>query len=168
MKIGKNGLIRTKNLIYNDVVIGDNFKTGHYILIRENTIIGDNVLVGTNTVIDGNCTIGNNVSMQTGVYLPTNTTIEDDVFLGPNVTITNDKQMERNNPNKKLIGATIKKGASIGANSTLLPGITIGENSRIGAGSVVTKDVPDNETWFGNPAKRRYPKMSIEDFQILC
>jgi len=154
MKIGKKGNIRQPNIIYNDsVIIGDNFRTGHYILIRENTIIGDNVLVGTNVVIDGNCVIGNNVSIQTGAYITWGTRIENNVFIGPNVVTTNDKTMVQNDLSKILIGPIIKRGASIGANSTLLPGITIGRNAKIGAGSVVTKDVPDDETWIGNPAK---------------
>ena len=80
-------------------------------------------------------------------------TVEDDVFIGPNATFTNDLFPRSKNPDWKLSKTVIKKGASIGANATILCGITIGENAMIGAGSVVTKDVPDREVWIGNPAR---------------
>ena len=81
--IGKNHTIRSNSIIYNDVVIGDNFRTGHNVVIRENTNIGDDVLIGTNTVIEGDVIIGNDVSIQSNVYIPTNSVIEDNVFIGP-------------------------------------------------------------------------------------
>ncbi len=89
--IGKNALIRSNSIVYNDVEIGKNLKTGHGVTIREKTYIGDNVLVGTNTIIEGHCSIGNNVSIQSNVYIPTNTIIEDYVFIGPCACFTNDK-----------------------------------------------------------------------------
>ena len=97
--------------------------------------------------------IGDNVTIKPGVQIWDGITIEDDVFIGPNVTFTNDLFPKSKNKNFELKKTTIKKGASIGANATLLAGITIGENALIGAGSVVTKDVPSNEIWMGNPAK---------------
>lgn len=148
--IGDRALIRSGSIIYSRVKIGNNLKTGHNILIRENSEIGDNVLVGTNSVIDGNCKIGNNVSIQTDAYITAYTTIEDDVFIGPRVVTANDKYMQYG---AKLIGPTIKKGARIGANSTLLPGVTIGEGAVVGSGAVVTKDVPAGATVIGNPAR---------------
>jgi acetyltransferase-like isoleucine patch superfamily enzyme len=125
-------------------------KTGHNALIRENSEIGDNVLIGTNVVLDGNCRLGNNISIQTGAYITAYTTVEDNVFIGPWVVTTNDKYMVAG---AKLIGPTIKKGARIGANSTLLPGIVIGEGAVVGSGSVVTKNVAPRTTVVGNPAK---------------
>ena len=89
--IGKNHTIRSNSIIYNDVVIGDNFRTGHNVVIRENTNIGDDVLIGTNTVIEGDVIIGNDVSIQSNVYIPTNSVIEDNVFIGPCACFTNDK-----------------------------------------------------------------------------
>jgi len=148
--IGDNALIRSGSTIYSSVTIGNNFRTGHHVLIRENTVIGDNVLVGTHSVIDGNCRLGNNISVQTDVYITAFTTIEDNVFMGPRVVTANDKYMLQG---AKLIGPTIKKGARIGANSTILPGIVIGEGAIIGSGSVVTRDVPAGQTVVGNPAK---------------
>ena len=80
--IGRNHTIRSNSIIYNDVVIGDNFRTGHNVVIRENTNIGDDVLIGTNTVIEGDVIIGNDVSIQSNVYIPTNSVIEDNVLIG--------------------------------------------------------------------------------------
>jgi acetyltransferase-like isoleucine patch superfamily enzyme len=148
--IGNKALIRSGSIIYSNVKIGNNFRTGHKVLIRENSEIGDNVLIGTNSVVDGNCKLGNNISIQTDVYITAYTTIEDNVFIGPRVVTTNDKYMFYG---AKLIGPHIKKGARIGANSTILPGVVVGEGAIVGSGSVVTKDVPAGITVVGNPAK---------------
>jgi UDP-N-acetyl-D-mannosaminuronic acid dehydrogenase len=150
--IGDNAVIRSGSVIYSNVKIGNSLKTGHSILIRENSEIGNNVLVGTNSVLDGNCKIGNNVSLQTSAYITAYTVIEDDVFIGPRVVTTNDKYMYYG---AKLLGPTIKKGARIGANATILPGVNIGEGAVVGSGAVVTKDVPAGATVVGNPAKIR-------------
>ena len=151
VKIGENALIRSGTVIYSGVEIGKNFRTGHGVLIRENTVISDDVLVGTNSVIDGDCRIGNEVSIQTNVYITRYTVIEDGVFFGPCAVTLNDKYMEYG---ADLKGPVIKKGAKIGANSTIFPGIVIGENAVVGAGSVVTKDVKAGEVVVGNPARR--------------
>ncbi len=148
--IGDNARIRSGTVIYSDVKIGDNFRTGHNVLIREKTEIGDNSLAGTNTVIDGTCKIGSNVSLQTGVYVTVNTIIEDNVFMGPCSVTTNDKYMLAG---AELKGPTIKKGARIGANATILPGIIVGEGAVIGSGSVVTKNVAAHAVVAGNPAR---------------
>ncbi|HEY41101.1 MAG TPA: N-acetyltransferase [Dehalococcoidia bacterium] len=151
LEIGENAIIRSGSVIYSQVQIGNNFRGGHNILIRENTEIGDNVLVGTNAVVDGDCRIGNNVSIQTGVYVTRHTVIEDDVFMGPYCVTTNDKYMFYG---AELKGPIIKEGARIGANATLLPGIVIGRGAVVGAGAVVTRDVTDGEVVVGNPARR--------------
>jgi acetyltransferase-like isoleucine patch superfamily enzyme len=148
--IGKGCTIRSGTVIYSGVKIGDNFRSGHNVLIRENTKIGDNVLVGTSSVIDGDCKIGNKVSIQTGVYITRYTTIEDDVFLGPLCVTTNDKYMKYG---VTLKGPVIKQGARIGANSTIMSGITVGKGAIVGAGSVVTKDVPPYKVVMGVPAR---------------
>lgn len=150
LSIGKASIIRSGAVIYSGVKIGDDFRSGHNILIRENTEIGDDVLVGTNSVIDGDCKIGNKVSIQTGVYVTRYTTIEDEVFLGPCCVTTNDEYMKYG---ATLKGPVIKRGARIGANSTIMPGVTIGEGAIVGAGSVVTKDVPPYKIVMGVPAK---------------
>jgi len=120
------------------VEIGNNFKTGHGVTIREKTIIGNDVLIGTNTIIEGHSSIGNNVSIQSNVYIPTNTIIEDNVFIGPCACFTNDKYPIR--VDFELKGPIIKRGASIGANSTFLSNIEIGEGAMVAAGAIVTMD----------------------------
>jgi len=149
--LGKNPFIRSNSIIYNDVEIGNNFKTGHGVTIREKTIIGDNVLIGTNTVIEGHSSVGNDVSIQSNVYIPTNTIIEDYVFIGPCACFTNDKYPIR--VDFDLKGPIIKKGASIGANSTFLSNIEIGEGAMVAAGAIVTMDVPEYFLAIGAPAR---------------
>ncbi len=149
LEIGDNAVIRSGTIIYSDVKIGANFRTGHNALIREKTVIGDNVLIGTNVVVDGSCTIGNNLSAQTNVYITTLTTIEDDVFMGPCSVTTNDKYMQTG---AELKGPVLKKGCRIGANSTILPGIVIGEQAVVGSGAVVVRDVKPWAVVIGNPA----------------
>jgi acetyltransferase-like isoleucine patch superfamily enzyme len=113
-------------------------------------IFGDNVSIGAFTEIYGS-TIGNNVRFQSYCFVPKGTTIEDDVFIAPRVTVLNDKRPPSHG--KFWAKVIIKKGASIGGGSIILPGVTIGEGAMIGAGSVVTKNVPAGEVWMGNPAK---------------
>lgn len=149
--IGVNPIIRSNTIIYNDVVIGDNFRTGHNAVIRERTSIGDNVLIGTNTLIEGECIIGNNVSIQSNVYIPRNTIIEDNVFIGPCSCFTNDRYPIR--VGYKLKGPRIRKGASVGANTTFLSNIEIGEGAMVAAGAIVTRSVPPFYLAIGTPAR---------------
>ena len=151
--IGNNAILRSGTIIYCDVVIGDDFQTGHNVTIREKTTIGNKVAIGTSTVIEGNCSIGNNVSLQSMVYIPTNATIEDGVFIGPNAVLTNDRYPPTGIGGLK--GPRIREGAAIGANSTLLPGVCIGKGALVAAGSVVTHDVPDRMLAVGSPARIR-------------
>lgn len=149
--IGKNYTIRSNSIIYNDVVIGDNFRTGHNVVIRENTNIGDDVLIGTNTVIEGDVIIGNDVSIQSNVYIPTNSVIEDNVFIGPCACFTNDKYPVR--INYELQGPRVRRGASIGGNTTFLSNVEIGEGSIVAAGAIVIHSVPPFYLAIGTPAR---------------
>ena len=115
--------------------------------------IGENCNLCANVLVENEVAIGNNVTVKSGVQLWDGIIIEDNVFIGPNATFTNDIFPRSKNHDWKLSKTFIKKGASIGANATILCGITIGENAMIGAGSVVTKDVPAGEVWVGNPAR---------------
>ncbi|HIE43454.1 MAG TPA: N-acetyltransferase [Candidatus Omnitrophica bacterium] len=147
--IGNKAILRSGTIIYCGVIIGGNFTSGHNVLIRERTVIGDDVLIGTNTIIDGQTRIGNRVIIQSAVYIPLCTTIEDNVFIGPNAVFTNDKY-----PGKKgiqLKGPILRKGATIGANCTILLGIEVGEGAMVTAGSVVTKNVPARKLAIGVP-----------------
>ena len=133
--------------------IGKNTMVWQFSVILEMASIGDNCNINCHTFIENNVVIGNNVTVKSGVYLWDGISIGDNVFIGPNVTFTNDKY-----PKSKIYPQTfqniiVKQGASIGANCTILGGVVIGENSLIGAGSLVTKSVPDNELWIGSPAE---------------
>lgn len=115
--------------------------------------IGKNCNICANVIIENEVIIGDNVTIKSGVQLWDGICIGDNVFIGPNATFTNDTYPRSKNPDWIKKNITIEKGATIGANSTILPGTVIGEKAMIGAGSVVTKDVPAGELWVGNPAK---------------
>jgi len=149
--LGDHCIIRSEAILYRNVKIGNNARTGHKVLIRENTEIGSFVMIGTNTVIDNNVRIGDRVSMQTGVYVSTGCLIEDHVFLGPNCVLLNDKYPIRTDAG--LTPVTLRKGASIGGNATILPGVTVGEGAMVAAGALVTKDVPAWHLAIGSPAR---------------
>lgn len=149
--IGADATIRSGTIIYDDVVIGDRFSTGHGALVRELTEIGDDVLVGTNATIDGKTTIGSNVSLQTGAYVPRNTAIGDHVFLGPHAVLTNDPYPLRQDTD--LQGPDLEDHVSIGANATILSGVTVGRGAFVAAGAVVTDDVPEATLAIGVPAR---------------
>lgn len=124
-----------------------------YCVIFPKCKIGENCNICSHCLIENDVTIGDNVTIKSGVQLWNGIIIEDNVFVGANVSFTNDKYPRSKNSDWELLPTIIKKGASIGAGSTILPGLTIGENAFIGAGSVVTKNVPAGELWQGNPAK---------------
>ncbi|OYT53242.1 MAG: N-acetyltransferase [Candidatus Altiarchaeales archaeon ex4484_2] len=150
-RVGDNAVIRSNSVIYCDVIIGDNLRTGHGILIREKTSIGDNVLIGSHSIIDGHSSIGSNVSIQSAVYIPLNSTVGCNVFIGPRAVLTNDKYPVR--VRDDLPGPVLGDNVSVGANATLLPGVNLGEGCFIAAGSVVTKDVPEWSLAVGSPAR---------------
>ena len=151
--LGSESLVRNGSIVYDDVVTGRGFTTGHFALVREQTTLGEDVLVGTQAVVDGATAVGDRVSMQTGVYVPRETRIGDDVFLGPSATLLNDPYPVRTTAD--LDGPTLEDGVSVGANATVLPGVRIGENAFVAAGSVVTDDVPPDTLAVGAPADNR-------------
>lgn len=124
-----------------------------YVVVLSKAVIGRNCNINAHCFIENDVVIGDNVTIKCGVYLWDGITIEDNVFIGPNVTFTNDKYPRSKQYPEAFLRTLIKSGASIGAGAILLGGITIGKNALIGAGSVVTKDIPDGELWMGNPAK---------------
>lgn len=151
--IGDRAVIRWGSIIYADVEIGNDFKTGHSVLIREKTKIGDRIVIGTNTVIDGNVEIGNFVKLESNVYIPTHTKIGNYVFIGPGAVLTNDKFPQRIRDEYEPIGPILEDSVTVGANAVILPRVRIREGSMIGAGSVVTKDVPSWSIAVGVPAR---------------
>lgn len=151
--IGPDSVIRSHAVIYAGNRIGSRFQTGNKVNIREENEIGDNVSIGTLSVIEHHVKIGNGVRIHTQVFVPEYTIIEDDAWLGPNVVVTNAKYPLSPGVKESLEGPTIRQGAMVGANATILPGVVIGAYSLVGAGSVVTKDVPDRAVVVGNPAR---------------
>ncbi len=146
--------------------IGIKTKVWQFSVILKNARIGENCNINSHTFIENNVVVGDNVTVKCGVYLWDGMRIEDDVFIGPNVTFTNDKYPRSKSYPKKFQETIIKKGASIGANATVLGGITIGENAMIGAGSVVSKNIPDGELWVGNPAK--FVRKMVQEYSSCC
>lgn len=132
--------------------IGEGTRVWQFVVIFKGAKIGKECNVCAQTLIEGDVVIGDRVTLKSGVQLWDGTRIEDDVFIGPNVTFTNDPYPRSKEYPVKFKGITIKHNASIGANATLLPGIIIGEFAMIGAGAVVTKDVPAHAVVVGNPA----------------
>lgn len=134
--------------------IGSNTSIWQYCVVLQGAVIGDDCNINAHVFIENDVVIGNRVTVKSGVQLWDGTRIEDDVFIGPNVTFTNDNKPRSKQYLEAFTRTTVRKGASIGANSTILPNIEIGEFALIGAGSVVTKKVLPQELVLGNPAKR--------------
>ena len=127
--------------------IGEGTSIWQFCVVLSGAKIGKNCNICSNCFIENDVVIGDNVTVKNGVSLYDGMRIEDDVFIGPNVSFCNDRYPKSKNKNFKLEPIIIKKGASIGANVTILPGVTIGENSLVAAGAVVTKDVEPNTTY---------------------
>jgi acetyltransferase-like isoleucine patch superfamily enzyme len=133
--------------------IGKDTRIWQFCVVLEGAVIGTNCNICSNVFIENDVIIGNDVTIKNGVQLWDGITIEDSVFIGPNVTFCNDKYPKSKQYPEKFLRTIVKKGSSIGANATILPGITIHEGAFVGAGAVVTKDVPAGVTVVGNPAR---------------
>lgn len=135
--------------------IGENTNIWQFCVIFKNAKIGRNCNICANVLVEDDVIIGDNVTVKSGVQLWNGARIEDDVFIGPNVTFTNE-HFSRSKQYPEFFEQTlIKKGASLGANCTIIAGNTVGEYALIGAGSVVTKDIPANTVWYGNPIRQK-------------
>lgn len=164
-RLGARAVIRSHTVIYAGNVIGDDFQTGHGALVREENRIGNNVSIGSHTIVEHHVTIGDNVRLHSNVFVPEFSILEDDCWIGPNVVITNARYPRSRNVKEQLRGATIRRGAKIGANATLLPGVVIGANALVGAGAVVTRDVPEGAVVVGNPARVVKRVAEIEEYR---
>jgi len=153
LRIGAQAVIRPFTTIYAGSVFGDRLQTGQGASIREDNVVGDDVSIGTNAVLEFGNRIGDRVRIHSACFLEL-VTIEDDVFIGPNVVFTDDPH-PMNCPNYRNCkgGATVRRYARVGAHSTILPGVQIGESSLVGAGSLVAHDVPAGMVVAGNPAR---------------
>ncbi len=144
--IHPSAIVKTKK-------IGDKTTIWAFCNILEKASIGENCNINDRVFIENDVVVGNNVTIKVGVSLWDGLRVEDNVFIGPNATFSNDIFPRSKKYLKKYPQTVLKKGSSVGANSTILPGITIGVNSMVGAGAVVTKDVPQNAIVAGNPAR---------------
>lgn len=133
--------------------IGSGSRIWQYVVILPDAAIGEDCNICSHCLIENDVIVGNRVTVKSGVQLWDGVRLEDDVFIGPNVTFSNDRFPRSKQYPENFSQTIVKTGASIGANATLLPGITIGKGAMVGAGSVVTKDVPDYALVLGNPAR---------------
>ena len=151
--VGERAVIRSHTVIYAGNVIGANFQTGNKVNIRELNEIGNNVSVGTLSVVEHHVEIADNVRIHSQVFVPEFSVLEEGCWIGPNVVLTNAKYPLSRGVKDQLAGPVIRRGAKIGANATILPGVVIGEHALVGAGAVVVRDVPAGAVVAGNPAR---------------
>lgn len=150
--IGDNAIIRSHTVIYTGNYVGSNFHAGHKANIRESNKIGSNVSLGTMSVLEHHIEVGDNVRIHTQAFIPEFSILEQDAWIGPNVVFTNARYPLSVQAKSQLVGPIIRRKAKIGANCTLLPGVEVGENAMVGAGSVVVRNVLPNHVVVGNPA----------------
>ncbi len=140
--------------------IGEGTRIWQYVVILPEAVIGRDCNICSHCFIENKAVVGDRVTVKCGVQLWDGVTLEDDVFIGSNATFTNDLKPRSRNAAAQLLPTLVKKGATIGANATILPGLTIGEGAMVGAGAVVTKDVPPGALVVGNPARPMIKKES--------
>jgi UDP-2-acetamido-3-amino-2,3-dideoxy-glucuronate N-acetyltransferase len=159
-------MYRQHCVIADDAQIGEGTRIGNFVLIRDDVVIGRECVIGSYVDIEGAARIGNFVSLQSGCYLTRGVIIEDSVFCGPRLVTLNDKHIchRRESLTFDRQAPRILRAARVGGGCVLCPGVTIGENAFVGAGSVVTRDVPDGMMAFGNPAAIRGP---VPDNEII-
>lgn len=161
LTIGDHAMVRSRTVIYAGGSIGHHFATGHGALIRERVTIGDRVSIGSGTEVEQNCVIGNNVRIHSQCFIAEGTVIEDNVKIAPGTNVASDRHPLLPEEKKYRKGPHIGARAYIGMGVTLLPAVRVGAGSFIGAGSVVTRDIPEGVVALGNPAK---VYMSVEKY----
>ena len=155
LTLGSDARLRSGTVLYDGTTIGQGLQTGHGVVVREGCVIGDDVSIWSNSIVDYSCRIGNRAKIHCNCYVAQYTELEDDVFLAPGVTIANDLYPGDERSAEVMAGPKIGVAAKIGVNVTILPYVRIGAGSLIGAGSVVTRDIPEGVVAFGNPATIR-------------
>ncbi len=151
--IGRDCHIRSHSVIYAGTVMGDRFQMGHGGLVREDNRIGSDVSVGSHSVVEHHVDIRDRVRIHSQAFIPEFTVLEEGVWLGPGVVATNAPYPASARTKEFLKGVVVRENAKVGANVTLLPGVTVGRNSLVGAGSVVSKDIGEGVVVAGNPAR---------------
>lgn len=153
--IGDDAVIRSHTVIYAGNRIGNGFQTGNKANIRELNSIGDRVSIGTSSIVEHHVVIEDGVRIHSQVFVPEYSVLKQGCWIGPGTVITNARFPLHPDAKKQLRGATIERDAKVGAHCTLLPGVTIGAGALVGAGSLVTHDIPPGTVAFGNPARPR-------------
>ena len=153
--IHASAYIHPNALVEKDVTIGPGTNIWAFCHVLSGAVIGSDCNICDHTFIEGNVRVGNRVTIKSGVYLWDGIVVEDNVFIGPCAAFTNDKVPRSKQYPEQYPDLILGHGSSIGANATVLPGITIGKMAMIGAGSVVTHDIPDYALVYGNPAKHK-------------
>ncbi len=151
--IGRGARIRSHTVIYHGNRIGDDFQTGHGVLIRECNRIGNGVSIGTHSIVEHHVEIGAGVRIHSNAFVPEYSVLEPGCWIGPCVVVTNARYPTSRRAKETLEGVRIERGARVGAGAVLLPGIRVGAQALVGAGAVVTHDVPAGAVVVGNPAR---------------
>jgi acetyltransferase-like isoleucine patch superfamily enzyme len=153
-EIGDGTIVSTGAIVFAGAEIGGGCIIGDQSCVRERVVIADDVVVGRGSLVENDTTIGRGTRIQAGAYVTAYSTLEEDVFIAPCVVTTNDNFMGRTERRKELMkGPTIRRGARIGGGAIICPGVEIGEEAFVGAGAVVTKDVPPRKLVVGSPAR---------------
>lgn len=164
-QIGDNCIIGTSSVIYTGSIIGNKVLVADLSTIRENVTIGEGTIIGRGVAIENFCTVGSYCKLETNVYLTAYSSVEDRCFIAPCVATSNDNFVGRTKERfKHFKGLILKRGGRIGANATILPGKTIGEDALIAAGATVTKDIPPKKIYAGVPAQEF---RDVPDEQLL-
>ena len=152
--IGDGTVISTGAIVFAGTTVGERCILGDQSCVRERVAIGDDVVVGRGSLVENDTTIGARTRIQANAYVTAYTTLEEDVFIAPCVVTTNDNFMGRTEKRLELLkGPTVRRGARVGGGAILCPGIEVGEEAFVGAGAVVTKDVPARAVVIGSPAR---------------
>jgi acetyltransferase-like isoleucine patch superfamily enzyme len=153
LHIGTGSIIRSHTILYGGSWVGDDFQTGHYVLVREDCRIGDRCSLGTGSILEFSVLVGDEVRLHSQCFVPELSILEDGCWLGPRAVLTNARYPDSPHAKHRLTGVRVGREARIGANATILPGVTVGQGALVGAGAVVTKDVPADTIVVGNPAR---------------
>jgi acetyltransferase-like isoleucine patch superfamily enzyme len=165
LRLGPGARLRGGTVLYRGSTIGAGLQTGHNVIVREDVRIGDQVSIWSNSVVDYGCSIGDRVKIHANCYVAQFTLLEEDVFLAPGVTIANDLYPGRVESSQAMAGPRIRAGAQVGVNATILPYVTIGRGAIVGAGAVVSRDVPDGVIAYGNPAVPTRPSPAADEVE---
>jgi acetyltransferase-like isoleucine patch superfamily enzyme len=163
--LGPGAHLRSGTVLYAGSRIGAGFQTGHNVVVREEVVIGDDVSLWSGTVVDYGTTIGDRVKVHTSCYVAQYSELADDVFLAPGVIFANDLYPGSDLSAQRMLGPVLEAGVQIGCNCTVLPFVRIGAGTVVGAGSVVTRDLPAGVVAYGNPAR---PVKAVGELQDIA